>query len=97
MQEEQTSTANQMFLKVAAISATLERCPSPPPFVPRLVKMLASLLSSASTHVLSLPLPPTNTAIRYGEAIEIYERVSAASLDVALLKWSVKGLLLPTC
>ncbi len=30
-------------------------------------------------------------AIRYGEAIEIYERVSAASLDVALLKWSVKG------
>lgn len=53
-QEEQTSTANTMFLKVAAISATLER---------------------------------------YGEAIEIYERVSAASLDVALLKWSVKDYL----
>lgn len=49
--EDQTSSANQCFLRVALLSAELEK---------------------------------------YHVAISLYEQVAAASLDVALLKWSVK-------
>lgn len=49
--EDQTSSANQCFLKVGVLSAELEE---------------------------------------YEKAVDIFEAVAASSLDVALLKWSVK-------